>query len=79
MTQPFTRTDDPGPGPTEAQKRQQKQDDYVAGRLHPSFEVPERCPSCGATLKNVGFQGVLCPHCGDDLEDLAKRGVVWTD
>lgn len=79
MTLPFSRTDDPGTGPTEAQKRAQKHEDFVAGRYHPSFEVPERCGGCGATLKDVGFQGVLCPHCGSDLEDLAKRGVVWKD
>lgn len=79
MTAPFTLTNAPDPGPTEEQKRQQKHEDYEAGRYHPSFEVPERCPGCGATLKDVGFQGVLCPHCKSDLEDLTKRGVVWTD
>lgn len=79
MTSPFTPTNDPGSGPSEEQKRQDKQAAALAGTYHPSFERPERCGSCGATLKDVPVLGVLCPHCGADLEDLAKRGVVWQD
>lgn len=30
-------------------------------------KTPDQCPSCGATLSEVPFDGTDCPHCGYDL------------
>lgn len=42
--------------------------DPTAGHASRPLDSPEACPSCGAGLVDVPYEGPDCPHCGYNLE-----------
>ena len=58
----------------ENQPSEQPAEQAPQGQASGTFDPPEKCPNCGATLKDAGPVSNTCPHCGHDLESQGQRG-----